>query len=163
MILNQPARSLFSLQKWSLAIAAIMTLSFFLNNCTPPSVNPAAATPKSPEDSLYTLAISLHDEAMPKIGKLKAFRLAADREADSLTGKAADSHRERIQELRRLSLQLKSAEAGMFSWMEQFNPDYSNPEQQERIRYFAAQHASAIKMRNDIFSALDSASLLLGH
>ncbi|HSC55237.1 MAG TPA: hypothetical protein VLC98_16510 [Phnomibacter sp.] len=119
------------------------------------------ASAKSPEDSLYELVLSLHDAAMPKIGKLMGYQKAIQHRIDSLKATKGKVSEELVIELEILQLQLSSAEKQMNDWMEQFEPDPQMPTTEERARYFAEQEVKARRMKDAIFAALDSAAVYI--
>jgi hypothetical protein len=117
--------------------------------------------PKSATDSLYQSVIALHDEAMPKMGELMGYEKAALQKIDSLSklkGAEAQIWKGRYQALHN---QLQKAQAGMNTWMDQFEPDPQNLSPDSLIQYWNKQKTAAQAMRNDIFKALDSAAVLL--
>lgn len=119
------------------------------------------ANMQSPEDSLYKAVMKLHDEAMPKMGKLIGYQKTAQQQIDSLKALGNDSLQPIISRIENLKLKLAGAEQGMNDWMVQFEPDPKMPTTEERAAYFAEQQAKAQKMRNEIFAALDSAATML--
>jgi hypothetical protein len=112
-------------------------------------------------DSLYKQVMDLHDEAMPKMGKLKSLQKAAEAQIDSLTKLKKADLQPMIDKLTALKTQLAAAEKGMEDWMTQLDIEKVNAPIDEKARYFADQKAKAQKMRDDIFAALDSASVLI--
>jgi hypothetical protein len=123
--------------------------------------NAAEKTITTPEDSLYRAVLKLHDEAMPKMGKLIGLQKAAQSKIDSL-GKLKDADSQQLlARLIQLKAQLAAAEKGMNDWMEQFNPDPDSTVTKDPVAYFADQKARAQLMRDNIFIALDSAAAIL--
>lgn len=127
--------------------------------------NAAAATAKNKEDSLYNEVIALHDETMPKIGKLMGYQKTAQAKIDSLNQYLTTHKDEMARSLKAdydsLLFQLKAAEKGMNDWMDGFEPDPKMPNKEDIVKYFEDQKAKAQKMKDDIFVALDSASAKL--
>jgi hypothetical protein len=123
--------------------------------------NQAETTIATLEDSLYKAVLKLHDEAMPKMGKLIGLQKAAQSKIDSL-GKLKDANSQQLlARLTQLKAQLAAAEKGMNDWMEQFNPDPDSTVTKDPAAYFADQKAKAQLMRDNIFIALDSAAAIL--
>ncbi|MCU0395433.1 MAG: hypothetical protein MUF29_05965 [Chitinophagaceae bacterium] len=120
-----------------------------------------ASAPKSAEDSLYKSVLALHDEAMPKMGKLIGLQKTAQQQIDSLRALGNAGMAPMIQRLESLKAMLGSAEQGMNDWMTQFDPDPKMATTEERAAYFADQQARAKQMRDAIFAALDSAAAIL--
>lgn len=112
-------------------------------------------------DSLYKQVMDLHDEAMPKMGKLKGLQTAAQAQIDSLTKLKKADLQPMIDKLTALKAQLAAAEKGMDDWMTQLDMEKVNAAIDEKARYFTDQKAKAQKMRDDIFAALDSAAAVI--
>lgn len=127
--------------------------------------NAAEAAATTREDSLYKDVIALHDEAMPKVGKLMGYEKTVQAKIDSLNTHLATRKDEVARDLRTqyetLLAQLKAAEKGMNDWMEGFDPDPKMPSKEEIVKYFEDQKAKAQKMKDDMFIALDSAAAKL--
>jgi predicted DsbA family dithiol-disulfide isomerase len=146
----------------SLPLCLVAAVIFACNsaNHSHPEGN-TKTSPKSATDSLYEAVIALHDEAMPKMGKLMGYEKAAQQKIDSLSKlKSAEAKiwKGRYQELHD---QLQKAQSGMNTWMDQFEPDPQNLRPDSLLQYWNKQKAAAQAMRNDIFKALDSAAVLL--
>ncbi len=126
--------------------------------------NAAEQKAVSKEDSLYNKAIAMHDEAMPKMGKLIGYEKLVQQQIDSIgqRKKQTPDDKTTLTKLTALLAQLKAAETGMNAWMEGFDPDPKMKDSAEREAYFARQAAGAQKMRNDLFVALDSAASITG-
>lgn len=125
------------------------------------SQNAAATEIMSPVDSLFEQVVALHDEAMPKMGKLKGYEDLAKQRIDSL-GKLSNTAAKALKaEYERLLLSLQRAQKGMNDWMDGFQPDkYEN---QDSLRdYYLGEKVKAQAMRNDIFAVMDSARAKLG-
>jgi DNA repair protein RadC len=144
-------------------IAAATALSLTLGSCNTHQHQPAAETtaPQSAEDSLYKSVLALHDEAMPKMGKLMGLQKTAQQQIDSLKALGNAGMAPQIQRLENLKSMLGQAEQGMNDWMTQFDPDPKMATTEERAAYFADQQAKARQMRDAIFAALDSAAIIL--
>jgi len=141
-----------------MAIATAFCIAAACNNNQPAPQEAAASPAKTPEDSLYNLVMDLHDEAMPKMGKLMGYQKTIQQQIDSLKAMKSTATASTIEQLQQLQLQLANAEKEMNDWMAQFEPDPKMPTTEERAKYFAEQESKAKKMRDDIFAALDSAA-----
>jgi ribosome-associated translation inhibitor RaiA len=117
------------------------------------------------EDSLYKDVIALHDETMPKMGKIIGYKKAIQLKIDSLNAYLATKKDKGAaalkEEYQNLLVQLNTAEKGMNDWMDGFDPDPQLPTKKELVTYFEDQKLKAKKMKDDIFSALDSAAAKL--
>ena len=119
------------------------------------------ASPKSATDSLYEAVIALHDEAMPKMGKLMGYEKAAQQKIDSLAKLRIAEAQLLKGRYQALHDQLQKAQAGMNTWMDQFEPDPQNLSPDSLLKYWNNQKTLAQAMRNEIFRAMDSAAVLL--
>ena len=128
-------------------------------NATKDAANsPSKATTK--EDSLYKAVIALHDEAMPKIGKIKGYQKTLQAKIDSLNTVLQDQKNEAAKKLKSnyevLLAQLNAAEKSMNDWMDSFNPEPKLPSKAEIDKYWEHQKMKAQKMKDDIINAIDS-------
>jgi hypothetical protein len=128
--------------------------------------NAATAAPKTKSESLYKDVMALHDEAMPKMGKIIGYKKTLEQKIDSLSGlisQKANANQEKLrEEYKDLLARVSAAEKGMNEWMEQFEPDPKMPTEADIEKYFEEQKAKAQKMRDDIMVSLDSAKAKLG-
>jgi hypothetical protein len=128
--------------------------------------NAAEKLPVTREDSLYKAVLALHDEVMPKMGKLIGYKKNLEQRIDSLTqliSKKASANQQKLrEEYKELLTRVSAAEKGMNDWMEQFNPDPQLPTQSEMEKYFEDQKMKAQQMRDAIMEALDSSKSKLG-
>ena len=111
------------------------------------------STAQSLEDSLYKAVIALHDEAMPKLGKIKGYQKTLERRIDSLNTILARKKDASTQKLKSsytdMLTQLKNAEKSMNDWMDSFKPDPQLPSKADLEKYWTDQKNSAQKMRDD--------------
>jgi hypothetical protein len=122
----------------------------------------AAAEAMSPTDSLFEQVVALHDEAMPKMGKLKGYEDLAKLRIDSL-GKLNNTASKALKaEYERLLAALQRAQKGMNDWMDGFQPDkYENKD--SLMTYYMEEKVKAQAMRDDIFAVMDSAVSKFGN
>ena len=127
--------------------------------------NDATKKIQTKEDSAYNETIRIHDEVMPKMGKLIGYEKKAQHQLDSIVNRMEKNELPGMQELKQkmesLLTQLKMAEKGMNDWMQGFDPEPKLPTTEERIAYFLDQKIKAQKMKDDFFAALDSAKQIL--
>jgi hypothetical protein len=147
------------------AIIAILSACNSQQTEQPTGNNAAEAAATTREDSLYKDVIALHDEAMPKLGKIMGYEKTVQAKIDSLNTHLETRKDEIARDLRTqyeaLLDQLKTAEKGMNDWMEGFDPDPKMANKEAIISYFEDQKAKAQKMKDDMFIALDSAAAKL--
>ena len=122
----------------------------------------AAAEERSATDSLFDQVVAFHDEAMPKMGKLKGFEDLAKLKIDSL-GKVGNAEAKALKAgYEKLLVALQRAQKGMNDWMDGFQPDkYEN--QDSLMAYYQSEKVKAKAMRDDIFAVMDSATAKFGH
>lgn len=121
--------------------------------------------PLTKEDSIYNEVIDIHDEVMPKMGKLIGYQKKAQYYSDSAK-QSMQKHsmpglKEYKQQMDSLIYDLKAAEKAMNDWMEQFNPDPKLPTTEEKVAYFQEQKARALKMKEQFYIALEKGKRLL--
>ncbi|MES2777662.1 MAG: hypothetical protein V4722_26020 [Bacteroidota bacterium] len=148
---------------------AIATLIIFACKEAGTNANPgndATKKVQTKEDSAYNAAIEIHDEVMPKMGKLIGYQRKAQQRSDSaamlIKKSGLAGAKEFKQRVDSLLFELKLAEKGMNDWMEGFNAEPKLPTAEERTAYFEDQKAKAIKMKSQFFAALDKAKEMLG-
>jgi len=128
--------------------------------------NDATKKALTKEDSAFKDAMAVHDEVMPKMGKLIGYQKKAQQRLDStavlLKQKALPGAKDFMKRVDSLLLQLRLAEKGMNDWMEGFNPEPKLPTTEERIAYFEDQKIKAEKMKAVFFAALNNAKEMLG-
>lgn len=142
----------------------ISLFSLFCKN-SPTSESGKEANRESKADSLYKLVIHLHDEAMPKMGKIIGFQKQAQQKLDSInllaTKKKDPQTLQLLLQLDSLLFQLKAAEKGMNDWMDAFDPDPKFESAVAEEAYWEDQQLKTQKMRDAIMDALDSANARL--
>ncbi|MEO7311057.1 MAG: hypothetical protein ABIX01_11715 [Chitinophagaceae bacterium] len=135
------------------------------NNASNPG-NDATKKVLTKEDSAYNDAIDIHDQVMPKMGKLigyqKKLQLRLDSAASLIKQKAMPGVKAFQQRADSLLFELKLAEKGMNDWMEGFTAEPKLPTTEERTAYFEDQKAKALKMKDRFFAALEKAKEMLG-
>lgn len=116
----------------------------------------AAAEPKNRVDSIFEEVMAFHDEAMPKMGKLKSYEDLARLRIDSLS-KLGDAGSKALKaQYEQLVSDLQQAQKGMNDWMDGFTPD-KYADKDSMFQYYLGEKVKAEAMRNKIFAALDSA------
>lgn len=126
------------------------------------SHNAAATEEKTPLDKLFDEVVALHDEAMPKMGKLRGYQKTAEAKLDSLKTKKDAASLKLRAELEVLLAGLKRADKGMMDWMDSFKVEPDLPSLEEKMAYFEKEKQKAKNMRDDIFSMIDSAAARFG-
>jgi hypothetical protein len=122
----------------------------------------AAAEAKSPTDSLFDEVVGLHDEAMPKMGKLKGYADLVKLKIDSLSKFSDAKNKAMKAEFEKLQAGLDRAQKGMNDWMDGFQPEkYADADSLKT--YYLGEKAKAQAMRDDIFAVLDSAVAKFGN
>jgi hypothetical protein len=116
----------------------------------------AAAVAKSPVDSLFDAVLVFHDEAMPKMGKLKSYLDLTKLRIDSLSKLSDAGSKASKADYEKLFADLQRAQKGMNDWMDDFQPD-KYADKDSLLQYYQGQKVTAEAMRNNIFSVIDSA------
>jgi len=128
--------------------------------------NDATKKVMTKEDSAYTEALDIHDEVMPKMGKIIGYQKKAQQRLDSvaqlLKKNGLAGAKEFKQRVDSLLFELKLAERGMNDWMQGFTAEPKLPTTEERTAYFEDQKVKALKMKDKFFTALDKAKVILG-
>lgn len=127
------------------------------------SMNEAAAPEMGATDLLFEEVVAMHDEAMPKMGKLKGYIKDLERKIDSLTNLQDASSKQLRGDYAKLLIGLQRAEKGMMDWMDDFQPEPDGISEDSLISYYGLEKVKAKAMRDDIFNMLDSASTKLGY
>jgi len=128
--------------------------------------NDATKKVMTKEDSAYKEAIEIHDQVMPKLGKLIGYEKKAQQRSDSVAQIIKKSSLPGAKEFKlrvdSLLFELKLAEKGMNDWMEGFTAEPKLPTTEERTAYFEDQKAKALLMKDKFFTALNKAKEMLG-
>ena len=122
----------------------------------------AAAGNKSEAEMLRDDMIAFHDEAMPKMGKLKGYINTAKLAIDSLSKKTDGTSKKLKVDYENLLKGLERAEKGMNDWMDNIDIEPNGISQDSLIKYFGSEKAKAKAMRDDILNILDSAKVIRG-
>lgn len=125
------------------------------------SMNEAAPPAMSANDSLFEEVVALHDEAMPKISKVKGYIKDLEAKIDSLSARKDAASKALLADYNNLLAGLKRADKGMFDWMDAFDPEIKDASEDSIKNYYTAEKAKAKAMRDDIFNMLDSAAAKL--
>ncbi len=121
----------------------------------------AAAEPKSPADSVYKEVMAFHDEAMPKMGKLKGYEDLAKLKIDSLS-KLNDAASKALKaDYEKLVMSLQLAQKSMDDWMGGFEFN-KYTDKDSLLQYYQSERTKAKIMRDEVLSAIDSAVARFG-
>lgn len=107
---------------------------------------------QSPQDENLKMreeVISIHDEVMPLMGKLKSLEKKANQEIETLQEQESPDA-ERITELKALVIDLDMAYEGMFDWMHQYEISDGDKSPEEIKVYLDDQLIKVIEV-NDKF------------
>lgn len=120
--------------------------------------------PKTPADSLYVQVMEIHDQVMPKMGKIRGAQKQAQQFLDSLSGLPGQQARAVApykQELETLISELNYADFAMDKWMVEFNIDSAKGNQELRIAYLRSELDKVSNVKKAILSSLSKADSLL--
>ncbi len=118
-------------------------------------------TAESLEDSLFKEVVAVHDEVMPKMGKVIGYKktmIAKIDSIDHLKGKAQAEAAADKKKYQNVLAQLASAEKGMNDWMEQFDWEKKLVGKEDMVKYYGDQKEKAAKMKDDLLAALQNAA-----
>jgi hypothetical protein len=156
--------------KWMIPAIVAITLSTACGNTNDhqnheggKSMNEAAAPEMGATDLLFEEVVAFHDEAMPKMGKLKGYIKDVESKMDSLANLNDAASKKLGGEYASLLSGLKRAEKGMMDWMDDFQPEPDGISEDSLIAYYGLEKEKAKAMRDDIFTMLDSAAAKLGY
>jgi hypothetical protein len=147
-------------------ITAVAVTLFSCNTATNKTGEATATKTATLEDSLYQQVMDIHNELMPKMGKLKGYQAQAQKQIDSIkaiissTTYPAEVTRRIADDGNKLDIlndSLKAAEGAMNDWMDGFDGDPQMKTTQERAAYFADQKQKAEIMRNRFLNAYQKA------
>jgi len=122
------------------------------------------STPKTPVDSLYVQVMDIHDQVMPKMGKIRGAQKQAQQMLDSLSllpagqAKAAASYK---QNLETLISDLNYADFAMDKWMVEFNLDSAKDNLELRMAYLRCELDKVTAVKKAILGSLSKADSLL--
>jgi hypothetical protein len=117
--------------------------------------------PKSTEDSLFQEVMDAHDAAMAKMGRLAAYREQIQHELDSLKKVKPSKSAATKQSLQDLENQVRSAEDGMNTWMQEFSIDSAQDDITKRIQYLSSEKQKVTKVKEQVLAAAANADSLL--
>ena len=120
--------------------------------------------PKTPADSLYVQVMEIHDQVMPKMGKIRGAQKQAQQFLDSLSGLPGQQARAVApykQELETLISELNYADFAMDKWMVEFNLDSAKDNQALRIAYLRSELDKVSNVKKAILGSLSKADSLL--
>lgn len=103
--------------------------------------------------------ISVHDEVMPLMGKLKSLEKKAIQEIQTLEEEETPNS-ERITELKALAIDLDAAYEGMFDWMHQYEPMDGDKTPEEIKTYLDDQLIKVTEVNNQFREVLAEADKL---
>jgi len=118
--------------------------------------------PKSPTENeiLREEVIAVHDEVMPKMGKLKSLERKALEKVNELeTEDPVDSVR--VEEFKALAYDLSHAHDSMFDWMHQYEPVDGDQSEEELKEYLDNQMVLVSEVNVEMKKALAKAEDLL--
>jgi len=125
----------------------------------------ASETAKSPSDSVYNLVMEDHNVAMPKMGQLSRYQVAAKKESDSIAGVLAKKKdpalSARKQMLDSLQVQLKTAEDDMDHWMQGFETDSAGTTEESKLKYYTKEKEKVGAIKENMIAVLARADSVL--
>lgn len=127
-----------------------------------PRTDGFSAKPLTKEDSLHKEVMDGHDVGMAKMGRIRKYLAQIQHQLDSinkLTVKQQD--KQYLQTLSALQAELKNAESGMNTWMEEYQDDSAKNNEPLRIQYLEAEKVKVQTVKSQILQSLQRADSLL--
>ena len=127
-----------------------------------PRTDGFSAKPLTKEDSLHKEVMDGHDVGMAKMGRIRKYLAQIQQQLDSigkLTVKQQD--KQYLQSLTALQQELKNAESGMNTWMEEYQDDSAKTNETLRIQYLQAEKEKVQAVKTQILQSLQRADSLL--
>lgn len=144
---------------------AIACLLIMACNDTPtdtPRTDGFSAKPITREDSLHKEVMDGHDVGMAKMGRIRKYLAQVQQQLDSigkLTVKQQD--KQYLQSLTALQQELKNAESGMNTWMDEYKDDSAKTNETLRIQYLQTEKEKVQAVKTRILQSLQHADSLL--
>ncbi|MFM7646222.1 MAG: hypothetical protein ACKO41_05850 [Sphingomonadales bacterium] len=117
--------------------------------------------PLTAEDSLYHQVMDVHDEVMPKMGKVRGAQQKAQQKLDSLSARATGTDKNYRKQLERLISDLNYADFAMDKWMVEFNMDSAKGNTTLRMQYLQDELEKVKKVKAAILGSLAGADSLI--
>lgn len=105
---------------------------------------------KKAEEAIYIKVMAIHDEVMPKMGKLKALARTLNHSADSLASDTLDLQLDKINSMRHLAEDLAAANEHMMQWMRAYKQPEDGTPHGEVMLFFQEQYESVQRVRDDM-------------
>ena len=121
-------------------------------------------TPKTPADSLYGQVMEMHDQVMPKMGKVRGAQKKAQALLDSigaLPTRSVATLTAYKKELETLVSELNYADFAMDQWMMEFNLDSGKNNIEIRLAYLRSEFDKVSKVKDAVVNSLAKADTLL--
>ena len=144
----------------------LMGLAMWLVACqnptsSGPSGDQANRQPLSAEDSLYRQVMDVHDEVMPKMGKIRGAQQQAQQRLDSLALQTRGADKAYRRQLEQLVSDLNYADFEMDKWMVEFNIDSAKDNKALRKQYLQDELEKVKKVKVAILGSLAGADSLI--
>ena len=127
-----------------------------------PRTDGFSARPLTKEDSLHKEVMDGHDVGMAKMGRIRKYLAQIQQQLDSigkLPVKQADN--QYVNALSALQQELKKAEDGMNTWMEEYQDDSAKTNETLRIQYLQAEKEKVQAVKTQILQSLQHADSLM--
>ncbi len=121
----------------------------------------ALRQPQTAEDSLYRQVMDVHDEVMPKMGKIRGAQQKARQRLDSLALQGSPAGKQYRRQLEKLINDLNNADFAMDKWMIEFNIDSAKDNKPLRMQYLRSELEKVNKVKAAILGSLSGADTLI--
>ncbi|MBD8491190.1 hypothetical protein IFO69_20725 [Echinicola sp. CAU 1574] len=109
---------------------------------------------KKSREKMIEEVMIIHDEVMPKMGKIKSAQKRLLQEAEILEREDSVAKSSKVKELRMIAGQLGDAYDGMFDWMHQYPKSFDDMAEDEVFKVLEEQKVKITKVNKDIKEAL---------
>ena len=121
----------------------------------------SGSKPLTAEDSLYRQVMDIHDQVMPKMGKVRGAQQRAQQRLDSLTLQTRSVDKVYRQQLEQLISDLIYADFAMDKWMVEFNIDSAKDNKALRLQYLQDELGKVMKVKAAILGSIAGADSLI--
>lgn len=145
-----------------IAIACLVAIGCNNAGTDTPRTDGFSEKPVTKEDSLHHDVMEGHDVGMAKMGQIRKHLAQIQQQLDSLNKlPVKQQNKEYLQALSGLQQELKNADSGMMTWMEEYKDDSAKGNETLRIQYLQAEKEKVNMVKRQILESLQRADSLL--
>lgn len=145
-----------------IAIAALLIMACNNAATDTPRTDGFSDKTLTKEDSLHKEVMDGHDVGMAKMGRIRKYLTQVQQQLDSINKlPVKQENTQYVQALSALQQELKDAEMGMNTWMEEYQDDSAQNNESLRIQYLQAEKEKVQAVKTRILQSLQHADSLL--